>query len=78
MEPYWTAQGDEKDTVRKDQMIAKLTKVRLRRYVGPGVVTSLTHFFGVDKGQDIRMVYDGSCGGLNKSIWMPRFLLPTI
>ena len=26
----------------------------------------------------IRMVYDGSVSGLNDSIWMPRFVLPSL
>ena len=73
------AQGDEKDPVMKAQLIEKLQKARDRRYIGPGVVTSLTSFFGVGKSEpDVRPVYDGSVSGLNESIWMPRFALPTI
>lgn len=60
-------------------MVKKLAKVRERRYVEPGEVTSLTSFFAVPKGtEDIRMVYDGTKSGLNENIWVPRFPLPTI
>ena len=52
-----------------EQMVKKLAKVRERRYVEPGEVTSLTSFFAVPKGtEDIRMVYDGTKSGLNKNI----------
>jgi hypothetical protein len=57
----------------------KLGVVRDRRYITPGFVKSLTSFFLVPKGQDdVHMVYDGTVSGLNDSIWVPRFLLPTI
>jgi hypothetical protein len=40
---------------------------------------SLTAFFEVEKGDDdIRLVYDGLVSGLNMSIWVPCFFLPTI
>ena len=60
-------------------MTKKLNKVRDRRYIAPGPVTSLTSFFSVPKGDDdIRMVYDGTKSGLNDCMWVPRFGLPTI
>jgi hypothetical protein len=63
----------------KAKVSAKLDKVRARGYISPGVVESLTSFFAVPKGDDdIRLVYDGSVSGLNTSIWVPRFFLPTI
>ena len=63
-----------------EKMKAKLDKVRKRRYIAPGFVSSLTFFFAVPKGsEDIRMVvYDASVSGLNDSIWVPGFPLPTI
>ena len=62
-----------------EKMKAKLDKVRKRRYIAPGFVSSLTSFFAVPKGSnEIRMVYDASLSGLNDSIWVPRFPLPTI
>lgn len=79
MKPYRVPQGDEKDPTMKAQLIEKLQKARDRRYIAPGQVESLTAFFGVKKSDtDIRPVYDGSVSGLNDSIWMPRFVLPTI
>lgn len=60
-------------------MQEKLQLVRDRRYVVGGSVESLTSFFAVPKGDDdIRMVYDGTKSGLNASIWVPRFPLPTV
>jgi hypothetical protein len=60
-------------------VIKKLAKVRKRGYVAPGLVESLTAFFAVPKGDDdVRSVHDGSIGGLNLTIWVPQFFLPTI
>jgi hypothetical protein len=57
----------------------KLDKVQKWGYISPGMVKSLTAFFEVPKGEDdIRLVYDGLVSGLNLSIWVPRFFLPTI
>jgi hypothetical protein len=56
----------------------KLQNVANKGYIGPGTVTSLTSYFAVPKGtSDIRMVYDSTRSGLNKSIWVPSFSLPT-
>jgi hypothetical protein len=58
---------------------SKLDKFQKRGYVVPGQVESLTSFFAVPKGEDdIRMVFDGTDSGLNDSIWVPRFPLPTM
>jgi hypothetical protein len=39
----------------------------------------MTNFFSVSKGEfDIRMVFDGTASGLNDSIWIPGFGLPTV
>jgi hypothetical protein len=60
-------------------MRKKLSVVKERRYIHPGFVKSLTSYFSVPKGEeDIRMVYDGIVSGLNDSIWVPRFILPTM
>jgi len=76
---YRNAQRVSKDPAEKKLVVEKLTKVRERRYIAPGYVVSLTAFFPVPKGDDdIRMVYDGSVSGLNDSMWVPRFVLPTI
>lgn len=72
-------QRHEKDQEVREKVRAKLAKVRDRRYIGPGRVESLTSYFSVPKGEaDIRMVYDGTASGLNDSIWVPSFGVPTI
>ena len=86
---YTAYQPDEWDEDTKDKQGKKLNKVLERRYVsllGTATLTesanpvkSWTSFFSVPKGEDdIRMVYDASKSGLNDSIWVPRFPLPTI
>ena len=58
---YRRAQRDIKDEEVKAKVIEKLTKVRERGYISPGMAESLTAFFEVEKGDDdIRLVYDGS------------------
>jgi hypothetical protein len=76
----WAPQRDAKDPETKAKVIGKLTKVRLRRYIGPGFVVALTAFFHVPKGEDdLHLLYDGSCvSSLNDAMWMPRFVLPTL
>jgi hypothetical protein len=76
---YRKSQRDMSDEAMKLQVIKKLLKARERGYIAPGMVESLTAFFAVPKGEDdIRLVYDGSVSGLNLSIWVPRFFLPTL
>jgi hypothetical protein len=77
---YRKPQRDAKDGVTRDRMKRKLSAVRERRYICPGFVRSLTSYFSVLKGEeDIHMVYaDGTVSGLNDSIWVPLFILPTI
>ena len=41
-------------------------------------IEAMMYMFHVPKGQDIRMVYDGSKSGLNDALWTPWFALPTI
>jgi hypothetical protein len=72
-------QRDVMDSEIKAKVVKKLQKVRTWRYIAPGYVVSLTAFFWVPKGEDdIHMVYDGTVSGLNDSIWIPRFALPTV
>jgi len=77
---YWRRpQAPGKTKVEHGLMRKKLSKVRDRRYLVAGQVDSLTSFFAVPKGaDDIRMVYDGTKSGLNDTIWVPRFSLPTV
>jgi hypothetical protein len=76
---YRKAQRGAPDSAAHDKIKEKLDAVRKRRYITPGFVKSLTAFFSVPKGEeDVRIVCDGTVSGLNDSIWVPRFLLPTI
>lgn len=68
-----------KDEDQHEKLKAKLTKVRDRKYIRPGYVTSLTGYFAVPKaGTDIRVVYDATKCGLNEAVWAPNFFLPTV
>ena len=73
-------QHPERDKESKRLMEEKLQKVVDRGYLdNDQVVVSLTSFFSVPKGDsDIRMVYDGTKCGLNGSVWVPRFYMPTL
>jgi len=76
---YMVPQRDIDDVFRKGLVIRKLKKVMDRRYLGEGVIKSLTSFFDVPKGkEDIRMVYDGTINGFNESIEVPKFGMPTL
>jgi len=76
----WTEPQKKGATLEVHELMKeKLKSVRDRWYVKAGPVKSLTSFFAVPKGEDdIRMVYDGTKLGLNDSIWVPRFPLPTV
>ena len=41
-------------------------------------VESLTHYFSVTKGEDIKMAYNGKYSGINSYLWVSCFALPTI
>lgn len=72
-------QRAEKDPVMNRAIQKKLQTVRNRGYLVPGTVKSLTSLFAVRKGDtDIRIVYDSTKSGLNRSVWAPWFPLPTI
>jgi hypothetical protein len=63
----------------KKSMIQKLLKAKDRHHFEEDLVTGLTSFFAVPKGEeDIRMVCDGTSSGLNEALWAPWFALPTI
>lgn len=72
-------QRDVREDGIKELVCKKLSEVVDIRYLVEGVVVSLISFFPVPKGEeDIRMVYDGTVNGLNDSIWVPSFQLPTV
>jgi hypothetical protein len=67
----------EKDPIIRAKVTEKLENVRFKRYLIPGEVKNLTHYFAVPKGDsDIRIVYDATKSGLNDCIWVPSFTLP--
>jgi hypothetical protein len=75
---YKVPQRQESNETIRAQVKAKLETPLNRRYITPGRVESLTGFFSVPKGDDdLRMVYDASKSGLNASLWVPSFQLPT-
>jgi hypothetical protein len=77
VQEYRRPQRDETNTVRKRMMKEKLDTVRFRRYVDAGLVSALTSFFAVMKGDDdIRMVFNRTLSGINSALWAPWFCLP--
>ena len=79
MPKYWKKQQwpDEDHAIKK--LKSKLANVRMKKYVQPGFVKSLTSYFAVPKAEtDVRIVYDGTACGLNDSLWAPNFMLPTV
>lgn len=75
----------KRQQTEKDPTCRKLIEEKLQNVVDRGcldneqVVVSLTSFFSVPKGDDdIRMVYGGTKCGLNGSVWVPRFYMPTL
>jgi hypothetical protein len=64
-------------TVRSKEA-EKLKNVVWKGYLEKGFVKNLTHCFSVEKGDDIRMVYDATKSLLNEACWAPNFMLPTI
>ena len=64
---------------RPDKVAAvgnKLNKVFERGYIRSGLVESTIDFFDVEKGDDIRVVHNGTSCGLNDSLFAPSFWLP--
>ena len=79
MPNYWKRQQwpDEEHSINK--LRSKLSNVRMKKYVQPGFVKSLTSYFAVPKAEtDVRIVYDGTACGLNDGLWAPNFMLPTV
>jgi hypothetical protein len=62
--------------IHKDKALAvgkKINKVFQRGYILEG---STIDFFDVEKGDDIRVVYNGTSWGLNDALFAPGFYLP--
>jgi hypothetical protein len=64
-------------TKKLEKIARKVGKVRKSKYIKAGMVSNLTDFFDVPKGEDIRIVYNGTRSGLNDALWAPSFFLPT-
>jgi hypothetical protein len=61
----------------KEGYDSKLLKVKNRHCFEEGLVTGLTSFFAVPKGQEeICIVHDGTASGLDEALWAPWFALP--
>jgi len=79
-EPARWIRPQQCESKTKDMVRKKLVNVwKHKGYIEDGYVKNLTRFFAVPKGEDdIRMVYDASVSGLNKCLWVPWFLMPTV
>jgi hypothetical protein len=68
------------DKAMQDKMKTKLMKVIRQKYVDVSdeEIISFIEYFAVPKGDDIRMVYDGTMSGLNDCLFAPWFALPTM
>ena len=77
---YTEAQPRHRDKLTKRFVEEKLQKVLDRGYLdNDEIAISLTSYFDVPKGEDdIRMVYDGTKCGLNDSVWVPSFFMPSV
>jgi hypothetical protein len=74
---YRRPQRDETNPAQKRMMKEKIDDVPFRRYVESVLVSALTSFFDVMKGEyDIRMVFNGPLSGLNVALWALWFCLP--
>ena len=75
----------EEQPEHKDQKIRKKVREKLEKVVAKGYieltdikfVEAIMYMFHVAKGDNIRMVYDGSKSGLNTAIYAPLFPLLT-
>ena len=68
----------ERDDNVNAKEFGKLFKVRSREYVRVVEVNILNHYLSVTRGEDIRMVYNGTYTDLNTSLWYPHFALPMV
>jgi hypothetical protein len=76
---YRIPQSAPKSTDTRDNVQAKISKLRDQGYIEKGFVKSLTSYFPVPKAIfDIRMVYDATKCGLNELVWAPNFFIPSV
>jgi hypothetical protein len=60
----------------RSKVSVKLSVIISRKYIAPGFGKKLIDFFAVPKGEDIRLVCNGSTCGLNSSLGSPNFRPP--
>ena len=70
--------NDEKLRLKIREKLKKVIKKQYIEITDIQMVESIMYMFDVAKGDDIRMVYDGSKSSLNDSLWAPWFALPTV
>jgi hypothetical protein len=79
--PRYTRRPRPPDPDKKPLVLVKLQTIIDRGYVvapeDAAFIKSLMDYFDVEKGSDIRMVYNGTSCGLNDALWAPNFFLPT-
>jgi hypothetical protein len=68
---FHRAQSVPADAKTIEKIRAKLHKFRNRGYISKGMVESLMSVFDVPKGDDIRLVFDGTSCRLNAVLWAP-------
>ena len=74
--PTRVTRGRDTEREKVPAVGAKVNKVYKRGYVLEGEVTNTIDYFDVDKGGDIRVVYDGTKCRLNDALFAPGFFLP--
>jgi hypothetical protein len=75
---YRVRQRLDKDPAIFAKIRDKMLKLLNRGYLDSDTIDALMNYFAVSKGlSDIRMVFDGTKSGLNDSLWVPWFALPT-
>jgi hypothetical protein len=60
----------------RPKVAEKLACIIARNYIATGFVTNVIDFFAVPKGEDIRLLYNGTSYRLNSSLWAPNIWLP--
>jgi hypothetical protein len=77
--PAWKRpQRVERNEETRKKVVGKIATVRKRKYIAAGYVASLTDFFSVPKGRDIRMVYKGPRAVSTTFYGYRRFLSPLL
>jgi hypothetical protein len=74
--PNWKRKARKPSEQKLPLIAEKLKTIIEKGYIAPGHVSSFADFFDVPKGQDIRLVYNGTSCGLNQALRSPRFWLP--